>query len=112
MAYFPITFRPPPNDPHGVTREELVRQRGAVLSPRGSRTEALLKRNMRTLQKNKTCFRVRRVLSPEGTCFYLNGHYLRRQVNGLQSCFEAPPLRESIFPLLLEGVRRPRGIPR
>ena len=42
FAYFPITFRPPPKDPHGVTREELV--------------------------------------------------------SGLQSCVEAPPLRESSKP--------------
>uniref|UniRef100_A0A669F3E2 MMS19 nucleotide excision repair protein n=1 Tax=Oreochromis niloticus TaxID=8128 RepID=A0A669F3E2_ORENI len=41
-CYFPIDFSPPPNDPHGITREELVQALRAVLTGTPKFAEFLL----------------------------------------------------------------------
>uniref|UniRef100_A0AAX7TXJ7 MMS19 nucleotide excision repair protein n=1 Tax=Astatotilapia calliptera TaxID=8154 RepID=A0AAX7TXJ7_ASTCA len=41
-CYFPIDFSPPPNDPHGITREELVQALRAVLTGTPNFAEFLL----------------------------------------------------------------------
>ncbi|KAM4525603.1 MMS19 nucleotide excision repair protein homolog [Odontesthes bonariensis] len=41
-CYFPIDFTPPPNDPHGITKEELIQELRAVLTGTPNFAEFLL----------------------------------------------------------------------